>query len=184
MRRHKRIKQEADLDITSFMNLMIVLVPVLLLNMVFAQTTVLDLKLPLGDTPPGAVNPEDISVEVTIRPENMQVIVAAGGASTLAGTVARVNNQYDYKALTGILKEVKKSLENSGVEKRDVVLLSAPDINYQVLVATMDAARHFDTVVAASVVKADLFPEVSLGDAPELVADGQPEGQDVAEESL
>jgi len=44
--RRKFYREEAELDITSFMNLMIILVPVLLLSMVFARTTVLDLKLP------------------------------------------------------------------------------------------------------------------------------------------
>ncbi len=44
MRRHKRIKEEAELNVTSFMNLMIVLVPVLLMNMVFSQLAVLDLR--------------------------------------------------------------------------------------------------------------------------------------------
>ncbi len=39
-----------DLDITPFMNLMIVLVPVLLLNMVFAHTSVLELNFPTGES--------------------------------------------------------------------------------------------------------------------------------------
>jgi len=66
MRRHKKIREEAELNVTSFMNLMIVLVPVLLMNMVFSQLAVLDLRLPSGDEP-GAVNPEDVTLEVTIR---------------------------------------------------------------------------------------------------------------------
>jgi len=40
MRRHKRPQEEAELNVTSFMNLMIVLVPVLLMNMVFSQVAV------------------------------------------------------------------------------------------------------------------------------------------------
>ena len=46
-RKHRRLRSEADLDITPFMNLMIVLVPVLLLNMVFAHTSVLELNFPV-----------------------------------------------------------------------------------------------------------------------------------------
>lgn len=172
MRRHKRIKQEADLDITSFMNLMIVLVPVLLLNMVFAQTAVLDLKLPLGDSVGGA-NPEDISVEVTIRKTGMQVVVAAGGASRLIGDIPVISKEQDYKKLSDVLQQVKKGFP----DKKDVVLLSTAEINYQTLVAVMDTARSFETVVAASVVDAVLFPEVSLGDAAPLV-------QAVTEEQL
>ena len=167
MRRHKRIKQEADLDITSFMNLMIVLVPVLLLNMVFAQTAVLDLKLPLGDSV-GGVNPEDVSVEVTVRTTGMQVVVAAGGASRLVGDIPASAKKQDYKKLSEVLQQVKKSFP----DKRDIVLLSTPNVDYQTLVAVMDTSRTFETVVAASVVDAVLFPEVSLGDAtlPEQAA--------------
>ena len=66
MRRHKKLKEEAELNVTSFMNLMIVLVPVLLMNMVFSQLAVLDLRLPAGDQP-GEVNPEDVTLEVTIE---------------------------------------------------------------------------------------------------------------------
>ena len=164
MRRHKRIKQEADLDITSFMNLMIVLVPVLLLNMVFAQTAVLDLKLPLGDSVGGA-NPEDVSVEVTIRKTGMQVVVAAGGASRLVGDIPKIAEQHNYQELSTVLQQVKKSFP----QKKDVVLLSTPEIHYQTLVAVMDTARTYETVVVTSVVDAVLFPEVSLGDAAALV---------------
>ena len=46
MRRSRFRQKEAELDITSFMNLMIILVPVLLMNMVFSHITVLDLQLP------------------------------------------------------------------------------------------------------------------------------------------
>lgn len=45
--RRKRLeKADAELDITSFLNLMIVLVPVLLMMMVFSRITVVELKLP------------------------------------------------------------------------------------------------------------------------------------------
>ncbi len=45
-RRHS--KEEAELDITAFMNLMIVLVPILLLGLVFSKITVVDVTLPAG----------------------------------------------------------------------------------------------------------------------------------------
>lgn len=172
MRRHRKVKEEADLDITSFMNLMIVLVPVLLLNMVFAQTAVLDLKLPLGDQP-GSSDPESTSIEVTIRPSGMQVTVAAGGASRLIGDIPKTGETQNYDQLNKILQEVKKGFP----DKKDLVLLSSPEVSYQTLVSTMDAARSYETVVVTSVVDAVLFPEVSLGDAPELQtanAGGQP----------
>jgi biopolymer transport protein ExbD len=154
------MKSEADLDITSFMNLMIILVPVLLLNMVFAQTAVLDLKLPLGDSV-GNVNPEDVSIEVTIRETGMQVVVAAGGVSRVIGDIPVVDSKQNYKKLSEVLQQIKKGFP----DKKDVVLLSTPEIDYQTLVTIMDTARTFETVVVTSLVNAVLFPEVSLGDA-------------------
>ena len=38
---------------------------------------------------------------------------------------------------------------------------------YQVIVTAMDTVRSFKTVVAISVVEAELFPEISFGDAPQ-----------------
>jgi biopolymer transport protein ExbD len=46
IKRRKVPLADAELDITSFMNLMIVLVPVLLLSLVFAQIRVLNIQLP------------------------------------------------------------------------------------------------------------------------------------------
>ena len=44
----------------------------------------------------------------------------------------------------------------------------APEVNYQTIVSTMDTVRSFKAVVAANLVDAELFPQISLGDAPEL----------------
>ena len=44
--RHRRNKEPAELQITAFMNLMVVLVPFLLITAVFSQMAVLDLNLP------------------------------------------------------------------------------------------------------------------------------------------
>ena len=59
------------------------------------------------------------------------------------------------------MQEVKRQLP----EKRDVLVLSEPNIDYQNLVFTMDAVKSYKTVVATSVVEIELFPEISLGDS-------------------
>ena len=45
-------------------------------------------------------------------------------------------------------------------------MLLEEDIPYQAIVALMDTTRSYPDVVIASVVEAELFPEISLGDAP------------------
>lgn len=164
-RRRHRHKAEADLDITSFMNLMIILVPVLLMSMVFARITVLDLQLPKSAD--GEVAESDESprqLEVVIRDDHFQVNFPSGVP------VERIehddNGEPRLKALSELLQEVKRTLQNEGVEKDDILILSEPDTDYQTLVSTMDTARSFRAVVAASVVDAELFPVISLGDAP------------------
>lgn len=163
-RRHKH--GEADLDVTSFMNLMIILVPVLLISMVLARTTVLDLKLPdMADpsTPQEEEPPQQL--ELVIRKDYLDVNYPAG--IRLKRVEKTPEGEYDYKLLSTILQEVKRSLEEKGIEKKDIFILSEKDTSYQTVVTTMDTVRSFKAVVAASVVNAELFPEISLGDAPE-----------------
>ncbi|WP_430462578.1 ExbD/TolR family protein [Thalassolituus sp. LLYu03] len=163
MRRQKRIQEEAELNVTSFMNLMIVLVPVLLMNMVFSQLAVLDLKLPLGDQP-GAVNPEDVSLEVVIRKDGFEVTRTYQEKSESLALLPKKDGAFDYSRLSTTLQDIKK---NPGFEdKKDISLLSEPGIDYQTLVTVMDTVRIYPAVVAASLVDATLFPEISLGDAP------------------
>jgi len=65
-RRNRSKKADADLDITSFMNLMIVLVPVLLMMMVFSRITVVELTLPglAGISDPQEIEAQKLEVEV------------------------------------------------------------------------------------------------------------------------
>lgn len=163
-RRHKR--EEADLDVTSFMNLMIILVPVLLISMVLARTTVLDLKLPdLADSSTPQEEEPQQQLELVIRKDYLDVNYPAGVRLKRVDKTAE--GEHDYKLLSLILQEVKRNLEEKGVEKKDIFILSEKDTPYQTVVTAMDTARSFKAVVAASVVNAELFPEISLGDAPE-----------------
>ena len=43
-----------------------------------------------------------------------------------------------------------------------------PDVEYDVLVQIIDATRSYPEVVAGDVIYGELFPEVSIGDAPVL----------------
>lgn len=173
----KRVSQpDAELDITSFMNLMIVLVPVLLMSMVFNHITVLELNLPDltggGSTAPG----ENKQLEVVIREDNIQVFYPS---DALIATVEKIEIpseeegqeatvDYDFDRLSAIMQEVKRQIQKVDPEKRDVLILSEQDVEYQTLVTTMDTVRSFSTVEVASLVEVELFPAISLGDAPEI----------------
>lgn len=158
----------ADLDITSFMNLMIILVPVLLVSMVFSQTTVLDLSLPaLSDLASSDSLDKNVdqSVEVLIFPDHLQINYPAGVA---VKTLLAADQGQDYAGLTRTLRAIKQQLAGKGIDKRDIRLLAQPGTDYQTLVYTMDSVRSFAAVVGVEVVQAELFPQISFGDAPLL----------------
>ena len=161
-RKHRKLRQEADLDITAFMNLMIVLVPILLINMIFAHTTVLELNFP--DPQSNSSDEPDLTqLQVMIYDE--QLIVA----DSKGGVIKKVDNQegqHDFK----LLSQVMQSLKSRVPEKKDIILMARKDTSYQTLVTVMDTVRSYKAVVAGSLVHAELFPEISIADAPELAS--------------
>ncbi|WJG08750.1 biopolymer transporter ExbD [Aliiglaciecola sp. LCG003] len=157
-------KSDAELDITSFMNLMIVLVPVLLMMMVFSRITVVELTLPeLSEAREQQLDEKDQQLEIIVRHDGIEVFYPQ---RYLVEAIANTEQGYDYLALQTLLKQIKQTLKNKQLEKNQATLLLEPDIPYQVIVALMDTTRSYDEVVVASVVQAELFPQISLGDAP------------------
>ena len=57
-------------------------------------------------------------------------------------------------------------MTNKNIDKKAATILLEENISYQVIVALMDTTRSYQDVLIASVVDAELFPEISLGDAP------------------
>ena len=170
MRRLRRpIRRDAELDITSFLNLMIVLVPVLLLSMVFSHISVMDIQLP-QQSDVEAEPPENKILELVIRHDGMSLNYPAGQPLKVFPLIQDGGAGYDFVQLADYLKELKRTFQQKGIEKREILLLSEPDTDYQTLVTTMDTVRSFKAVVASDVVDAELFPVISLGDAPERTA--------------
>jgi biopolymer transport protein ExbD len=157
----RRHRETADINITAFMNLMVILVPFLLITAVFSRVSVLELNLP----GPSAESNEEIenalNLEVTVRESAIEVGDRRTG---LLKRFQRGPDGHDYKALSGFLKQVKARAPNVD----EATLLLEPDISYDVLVQVMDAVR---VVVVeqpddGALAMAELFPEISIGDAP------------------
>lgn len=165
MRRRRQFHlRDAELDITAFMNLMIVLVPILLLGMVFSRTAEIEVALPPGVTLEH-IPAELQQIELVIRTDGMRIDYPSG--VQLRQIPLKASGEYDFEFLSLVLQEVKRQLREKGVEKKSITLLPTPDIDYQTIVTAMDTVRSFKAVVAASVVDAELFPDISFGDAPE-----------------
>ena len=161
----RRLETDPELDITSFMSLMTVLVPVLLLNMVFSHISVLNLNLPGLSDPATAEQQENRQLELVLRADYIDINYPAG---IRVKRIANRDGAPDFKLVSDVLQEVKRNLRENDIDKKDLVILSEPGTPYRTLVKAMDTARSFRAVVAASVVDAELFPQISLGDAPVL----------------
>lgn len=164
MRRIKKAKEEAELDITSFMNLMIVLVPVLLLNMVFSQTVVLEIKLPAAAQAAMSDPKKNEQIEVIARDDHLVLNYPAG---VLVTRIPNIEGNYDYQVLSEKLQAMKQLFIQNEKDKKDILILLQQDVPYQKLVTLMDTVRAFYPP-GLSTTAAELFPDISLGDAPDL----------------
>jgi len=151
-------KDAAGLDITAFMNLIVVLVPFLLSTAVFSRFAILELNLPAQSS--GFSNLKgDLQLEVVIRRDALVI------ADRLAGQIRRIDNTaqgYDFAALSQLMQQLKARFP----DKNEVTILAEPDTAYDVLVKTMDAVRVAKIFQAGTLSRVDLFSEVSVGDAP------------------
>lgn len=156
---HRRKHPAAELNITAFMNLMVVLVPFLLITAVFSHITILDMSLP----PPGAEDkqlPEQPPYElrVTIR-QDMLVI-----SDNLNGLIKRIPakaGKQDYASLKQTLKQVKARLPGHS----NITILAEQQTRYDDLIRAMDSARSYRAQVDGEWLYAELFPDISIGDA-------------------
>lgn len=158
-RRSRRNNATAELNITVFMNLMVILVPFLLITAVFSRLAILELYLPGPSAE--AVEPEEpvFQLEITVRQGAIEVgdrnIGAFGVYPTLDGV-------YDYDALAAKLAEIKQQYP----AKTDAAILLEPDIPYDTLVQVMDRVRVGETVEDGTIRRDERFPDISIGDAP------------------
>lgn len=158
----KRLSGHAELNVTPFMSLFIVLVPALLVSMVFTHITIIDLNFPAGGAQ-GQFDPDAVHLEVVVRKDALIVEDGRGGPIK---TVPRVKGTHDFATFALVMQEVKRRMP----EKREITILLERDTDYQTVVAVMDRVRSFKTLQAMHLVEAELFPVISLGDAPAVSA--------------
>ncbi len=151
-------KKPAALEITAFLNLIVVLVPFLLSTAVFSRMAVLQLTLP-AQTSGVETLKGDLQLEIVIRPDALEVGDRIGG---LVQRIANTPKGYDYRTLSQLMEQIKGRFP----DKTDATVLAEADTPYDVLVQVMDAVRVGHTVQGAKVVRAELFPDISIGDAP------------------
>lgn len=158
--KYKRRKEETPgLDVTTFLNLMVVLIPFLLISAVFSRVTIMELSIP--DSSGGtSLNQPNLNIEVIVRKAGLEI---ANGNSVEAA-IANKEGQYDMDLLSRILVRLKEQYP----EKEDATVLMEPYIEYDYLIQIMDAVRGTRVKVDGSeeARKMVLFPNISIGDAP------------------
>ena len=159
----------AELNITAFMNLMVILVPFLLITAVFSRLAILELNLPGSSTEP--VEPQDqvFQLEVIVRSDKIEIADRNQG---LLGIYPKVEDGYDFDAVGEKLAQLKVRYP----DKTDASILLEQEISYDTLVQIMDTVRISVEIEVGeddgrTLVRSDLFPDISIGDAP-LLAGG------------
>jgi len=162
LERHSR--KPAELLLVPMIDIFTVLVTFLLMTAVFSRTVILQLNLPAPQTefkepPPG------LQLEVMVRKD--QLMVADRNTGPLHA-VPNIATGPDFDGLTEYLKFVKTKFP----EKTEASILLEPDTAYDTLVQVMDHVRVFEAGEGINTVQAELFPDISIGDAPEGAAPG------------
>ncbi len=197
-RRHSRSKEAPELDITAFLNLMVVLVPFLLVSAVFSRVTILELNMPTGAG--GGAEDPGVTLEVVVRKDVLEISdgskviarfpnlnrdersVAEGDTGPAEVPVDEygmpivppTEEVYDLVQLREYLVRIKQTYP----DKTDSTLLMEPEVAYEHLVGVMDTVRSAQVVstpeegtapdpeAEAETETMELFPDISLGDAP------------------
>ena len=158
-RNHARYHQGLDeLNIVPMSVMMVILVFFLIFTAVFSKTNVLELNLPSSNPTQIPDLPKGLKLEVIIRPDD---IVVNDKNSGPLKTFANTAGGYDLQGLSEFMRAVKSQFP----QMTDASVLLGPNVPYDTLVQVMDTVRVYQLPVAPFQ-KAELFPDVSIGDAP------------------
>jgi len=152
----RREKATSNLDMTTFMNLMMVLVPFLLTTAAFSRITIAELDLPSAQGP--VPSSPTFRVEVVVREAGLEIM----DGSQVIAAIPKVGDSYDLPKLSEYLVAIKSEYP----EKEDASVLLEPDIEYDHLIQVMDVVRSVETNDGGRAARTDLFTAISIGDAP------------------
>jgi hypothetical protein len=122
---------------------------------------VLQVSLPAQAGGLANVKNGNLQLEVVIRPDALVVGDRNGG---LIQRLPNTDKGADVRGLNALLEQVKARFP----ERTEASVLAEPATPYDLLVQVMDAVRTGQAVQGVRVVPAELFPDISVGDAPVL----------------
>jgi biopolymer transport protein ExbD len=154
------MQETHELDVSTFLNLMVVLVPFLLISAVFSRVTIMELSVPTS-AGGSQSNKPNFSIEVIVRKAGLEI----ANGSFVEAAIPKKDDQYDMEMLSEMLIRLKTRYP----EKEDATVLMEPEIAYDYLIQIMDAVRGTEIQQedgSDMVQKLVLFPDISIGDAP------------------
>ena len=158
----RRQRRPSELLLVPMIDIFTVLVTFLLMTAIFSRTVVLDLKLPSNNASFPEL-PKGLNLEVIVRADSLTIADRGTGPLHALPNTAK---GYDLDGLTQYLKFVKSRYP----DKVEATILLEPQIAYDTLIQVMDRTRVVEVNAGLSTVQAELFPAVSVGDAPLPVA--------------
>ena len=152
-------KEPVELDMSTFLNLMVVLVPFLLITAVFSRITIVELSLPSPSNGRAASEPS-WAVEVIVRERGLEL---TNGTAVIA-RIPKVEGAYDLAKLSQLVM----SLKNDHPDKQNASVLLEPEIEYDHLIQVMDVVRSAELPAEGDEegARVALFTDISIGDAP------------------
>ena len=157
--RKRRMQESPQLDVTTFLNLMVVLIPFLLISAVFSRVTIMELSVPTS-AGGSELNKPNFTIEVIVRKTGLEI----ANGSYVEAAIPKKDDHYDMEMLAKMLMRLKAQYP----DKEDATVLLEPEIAYDYLIQIMDAVRGAEIREDDSeeVRKILLFPDISIGDAP------------------
>ena len=156
---YKRRKcNDYEIDVTTFLNLMVVLIPFLLITAVFSRLTIVELDLPSNAS--GAPQADSFRIEVIVREPGIEI---SNGKSIIA-TVPKKDDEYDLDELSQVMVALKQEYPNIDTAS----VLMEPFVSYDYLIQVMDVVRTVEvpTDVENEYELYALFSDISVGEAP------------------
>lgn len=164
LRRKKMQAEVVELNITAFLNLMVILVPFLLITAVFSRMTVLDLNLPSLEAKSSSNQEIKLQLQLVLKPDILIL------RDNNLGVFKRIDVDDTYKHW-GILRKVLIEIKSRFPDEEAISLLVSSDVDYRTMVATMDRLGSADVLNITDVETVTLFPSISIGTIPSELND-------------
>lgn len=160
--RKKRLPEVVELNVTAFLDLMVSLICFSLITAVFSQMTVVELNLPALNAKRAEQQEIKLALQLVVRENSFDIQDVNLG---LIRQIARDPKNPDWKIFNKVLLEIKYRFP----DEQDITLLLDSTINYKTMIDVMDHVRSAEVVNNATIETIELFPNISIGDAPDLI---------------